>query len=248
VIRIPESVITIGRNQRSRCPGIRSIRQRASSRGSTIRGGGIRRWVTAHPLSTSVGRMRVTCMPCEFVISDIQWASAADLQCPIHETTASMCASLTPSGAPWSVRSQLSIPSVHGDPHCPKPSGTWWSPMPAPCSASRSHGRRCATRRVVCQTGSAGGWLEPFVRQHLEDAGPEDSSRGDARVRRAQFAKAQPRSARGCGSWRSCGRANGRAPTSSLDAGKRTPAPTATTAHSCGLQHKRQPVHETGQV
>jgi hypothetical protein len=36
----------------------------------------------------------------------------------------------------------------------------------------------------------------------------------------------------GCGSCRSCGRANGRAPTSSLDAGQRTPASTATTART----------------
>src|SRR6266581_1684286 len=35
-----------------------------------------------------------------------------------------------------------------------------------------------------------------------------------------------------CGSCRTCGRANGRAPTRSLDAGKRPPAPTATTGPS----------------
>jgi hypothetical protein len=108
-------------------------------------------------------------MPCAFVISDIQWASAADLQRPIHELTASMCASPTPSGAPWSVRSPLSIPSFHGDPHFPKPSGTCWSPMPVPCSELRSHGRRCSTQRVAFQTGSAGAWLERFVRRRLAD-------------------------------------------------------------------------------
>lgn len=108
-------------------------------------------------------------MPYEFVISDIQWASAADLRCPIHELTASMCASLTPSGAPWSVRSPLSIPSFHGAPHFPRPSGTWWSPMPVPCSELRSHGRRCTTQRVAFQTGSAGAWFEPFVQRRLAD-------------------------------------------------------------------------------
>jgi hypothetical protein len=133
-------------------------------------------------------------MRCDFVISDIQWASADDLRCPIHEVRESMCASLTPSGAPWSVRSPLSIPSPHGDPHFPRLSGTWWSPMLAPCSELRSHGRRCATQRVVCQTGSAGAWLEPFVRQRLADEGREDSSRGDVRALAVgQFAKAKPR-------------------------------------------------------
>ena len=120
-------------------------------------------------------------MPFEFVISDILWASAADLRCPIHETAESTCASPTPSWARWLVRSQLSIPSPHAAPHIPKPSGTWWSPMPAPCSELRSRGQRCAMHRAVSRTGSAGAWLEPLVRPHLADAGRADSSRGDAR-------------------------------------------------------------------
>ena len=40
-----------------------------------------------------------------------------------------------------------------------------------------------------------------------------------------------------CGSCRSCGRANRRAPTSSLDVGKRTPPPTATTRPSLRCIH-----------
>ena len=147
--------------------------------------------------STSVGRPQVACMPCEFVISDIQWARAADLQCPIHELTASMCASPTPSGAPWSVRSTLNTPSLHGDPDFPRRSGTWWSRMPVPCWEWRSPGRRCATQRVAFQTGSAGGWLEPFGLPRLAGASPADSSRGDARALATANAPAQPRSAGG---------------------------------------------------
>ena len=35
---------------------------------------------------------------CDFVISDIQWANADDLLCPIHDATGSTCASRTPGG------------------------------------------------------------------------------------------------------------------------------------------------------
>ncbi len=93
----------------------------------------------------------------------------------------STCASPTPSWARWLFRSQLSIPSPHAAPHFPKPSGTWWSPMPAPCSELRSPGQRCAMHRAVYRTGSAGAWLEPFLRPHVAHAGRADSSRGDAR-------------------------------------------------------------------
>ena len=109
-------------------------------------------------------------MPCHFVISDIQWASADDLRCPIHGATGSTCASRTLSGARSSVRSQPSIPLPNADPPFPKPSVTWWSLIQAPCSGLRSRGRRCATQRVVSQTGSAGAWLELFVLPHLADA------------------------------------------------------------------------------
>lgn len=121
-------------------------------------------------------------MSSEFLISVIQWASVADLRYPIHEITVSMFASPIPSGAPWSVRSPLSTPWLHGDPRFPKRSGTWWSLMPALCSESRSHGRRCATQRGVWQTGSVGAWLERCVRQRLADADREDSSRADVRA------------------------------------------------------------------
>jgi hypothetical protein len=116
-------------------------------------------------------------MPCEFVISDIQWASADDLRCPIHETTESTCASPTPSGAGWSVRSPLSTPWPPADPRFPKPSVIWRSPMPAPYLESRSRERRCAMQRAVSRTGSAGAWREPFVLQHPEDAGRGDEAR-----------------------------------------------------------------------
>jgi len=110
------------------------------------------------------------CTPCDFLISDIPWASAGDLRCPIHDATGSTCASRTPSGARWSVPSQPSIPSPHADPRLPKPSVTWWSPTPAPCSGLRSRGRRCATQRAASRTGSAGAWLEPFVLPRPADA------------------------------------------------------------------------------
>jgi hypothetical protein len=134
-------------------------------------------------------------MPFEFVISNIPWASAGDLRCPIHETAESTCASPTPSWARWLVRSQPSIPSPHAAPHFPKPSGTWWSPMPAPCSELRSRGQRCAMHRAVSRTGSAGAWLEPFVRRHLADAGRPGSSRADARDSHARSSpETSPRS------------------------------------------------------
>jgi len=116
-------------------------------------------------------RRRLAC-PVAFVISDIQWASADDLRCPIHDTTGSMCASRTPSGARWSARLPPSIPSPHADPPSPKRSVTCSSLTPALCSVLRSRGRRCATQTVASRTGSAGAWREPFVLPHPADASP----------------------------------------------------------------------------
>jgi hypothetical protein len=106
----------------------------------------------------------------DFLISDNRWRSADALRCPIHDVTGSTCASRTPSGARWSERSQPNTPSPHADPPLPKPSVTWWSLTPAPCSGLTSRGRRCATQRVASRTGSAGAWLEPFVLPHHADA------------------------------------------------------------------------------
>lgn len=117
------------------------------------------------------------CMPAAFVISDIRWASAVDLRCHTRATTVSTCASRTPNGAPSTGHWPPSTPPPHADPPFPKPSVSWWSLTPAPCSGSRSRERGCATQIVAFQTGSAGDWLVPFVRQHLEDAVPVNSSR-----------------------------------------------------------------------
>ena len=111
-------------------------------------------------------------MPCDFVISDIQWANADDLLCPIHDATGSTCASRTPSGARWSARLPPSIPSLHVDPRCPKRSVTCSSLTPALCSELTLRGRRCATHRAASRTGSAGVWREPSAPLH-----PADESR-----------------------------------------------------------------------
>jgi hypothetical protein len=116
-------------------------------------------------------------MPCDFVISDIQWASAADLLCPIHDATGSTCASRTPSGARWSGPLPPSIPSPHVDPHCPKRSVTCSSLTPALCSALKSRGRRCATHRAASRTGSAGVWREPSAPLHPADGSRVDEAR-----------------------------------------------------------------------
>src|SRR5574341_2559946 len=116
-------------------------------------------------------------MPDAFLISDIQWQGADDLHCPILAATGSTYASRTLSGERWSVRLPLTTPSPQGDPPSPRPSVTWRSLTPAPCSVSRSRERRCDTLRVASRIGNAGAWRELFVLLPLEDANRSEERR-----------------------------------------------------------------------
>ncbi len=230
--------------------GGRRVRQRAVR--VILRDAGVRVARSPPLRDRASGTRRRVCVPYDFVISDIQWTGADDLRCPMHDATESTCASRIPSGARWSARSQPNIPSPHADPPFPKPSVTWWSLTPAPCSGLRSRGRRCATHRAASRTGSAGAWRERFVLPHPADASrvheaPHYQIHWPRRVPQAQTRprnrgsstrtvaalRARPSSnRRPRGLWTLPGlpvlwtRKRTRAH-SPLDAGKRTPAPTA---------------------
>jgi hypothetical protein len=98
-------------------------------------------------------------------LSDIgkSWRSSGGRLGHILATTAPSSASRTPNGALWCAPWRRSTPSRTGDRPPPSGSGTSWSPMLPPCSASPSRAPLCSMPQAASRTGNAGASLARCV-------------------------------------------------------------------------------------